>query len=149
MSTIFNRQNENEFIDRILSLSHSSKPIWGKSNVFQMVKYCILSEHMYLGKTRNKRLFIGRIFGSFALKSMLKNSKQLNKNQPTHPIFKITENGDLEPQKKIWINQIKEYNKPKVDFSDFSHPFFGKMNKVQMGQAIYKHIDHHLRQFGV
>jgi hypothetical protein len=29
------------------------------------------------------------------------------------------------------------------------HPHFGKMSKDQWGRLIWKHIDHHLRQFGV
>lgn len=29
------------------------------------------------------------------------------------------------------------------------HPFFGKLTSEQWGKGIYKHLDHHLKQFGV
>ncbi len=43
------------------------------------------------------------------------------------------------------ISLIEEYE----DFSnhDFEHWFFGKMTKGQVGYFVYKHTDHHLRQF--
>jgi len=35
------------------------------------------------------------------------------------------------------------------EHTDFDHWFFGKMSKLQLGQFIYIHSNHHLRQFGV
>jgi hypothetical protein len=29
------------------------------------------------------------------------------------------------------------------------HPMFGKMTADQWGRSMWKHLDHHLRQFGV
>ena len=28
------------------------------------------------------------------------------------------------------------------------HPFFGKLNRQEWARLIYKHLDHHLKQFG-
>ena len=115
-----------------------------------MVKHCILSEEMYLGKTTYNRLFIGRLFGRMALKSVVKNGSPMKKNEPTHPTFKITGTGNLEDQKRIWSSLIQQYeSKSEADFDTFVHPFFGKMTKEQIGVYVYKHTDHHLRQFGV
>ena len=30
-----------------------------------------------------------------------------------------------------------------------THAFFGRLNGDEWGRLMYKHIDHHLRQFGV
>jgi hypothetical protein len=30
-----------------------------------------------------------------------------------------------------------------------SHPFFGQMSRTEWGRLTWKHLDHHLRQFGV
>ena len=81
-----------------------------------------------------------------ALKDFIKDEIPFKKNVPTVPAFKIKElTGDVKLEKKKWINLIDEY----AHFSnvDFVHPFFGKMNKEQIGYLAYKHIDHHLRQF--
>jgi hypothetical protein len=42
------------------------------------------------------------------------------------------------------LNEYAHYANP-----SFFHTFFGKMTKEQVGQLVYKHADHHLRQFGV
>jgi len=101
---------------------------------------------MYLGKTKYKKAFIGRIFGKIGLKNLLKDEKPLGRNAPTNHLFKIKEiNGDVSSEKKKWISLMEEY----AHYSDneFEHWFFGKMTKEQVGYFVYKHTDHHLRQF--
>jgi hypothetical protein len=110
-----------------------------------MLKHCTLWEEMMQGKTKYKRAFIGRIFGKMALKNVLKDDSPLRKSTPTIPEFIITDNGNVEAQKAEWVSRIEQY----THFSnpDFVHPFFGKMTESQIGLLVYKHIDHHLRQF--
>lgn len=148
METIFNQQTIDNFVDRVKRLKADKNAVWGKMTPYQMVKHCILSEQMYLGDTKYKRLFIGRLFGAMALKSIVKDKSPMKQNQPTHPTFKIKGDGNLDEQKNIWINLINRYGE-KVSFAEFVHPFFGKMTKDQIGIYVYKHIDHHLRQFGI
>jgi hypothetical protein len=146
MKTIFDKETRDGLISRVNLLDENNKPEWGKMNVYQMLKHCTLSEQMYLGRTKYKRAFIGRLFGKIALKGMLKDDSPLAKNNPTVPQCKVTEqNGDVAAQKKQWIELIEEYGK--TSKTDFEHTFFGKMTKEQMGQLAYKHVDHHLRQF--
>ena len=63
MKTIFDKNTREELINRINSLDENSTPQWGKMNIYQMLKHCTLCEEMYLGKTKYKRAFIGRLFG--------------------------------------------------------------------------------------
>ena len=82
-----------------------------------------------------------------ALKDFLKD-EPFRRNVPTAPGFKIKEqNGNIVQLKGEWINLIKEYDHFNNN-SNFVHPFFGRMTKEQLGILAYKHIDHHLRQFG-
>ena len=147
METIYNKQTIKQFVERIDQLKESDKALFGKMNAYQMLKHCTLSEEMFQGKKPYKRLLMGVLFGRMALNGILKDEKPIKKNQPTHPDFKITGIGDFENQKMTWVNLLNDYN----DFSpiNFVHPFFGKMSKEEIGQYIYKHTDHHLRQFGV
>jgi len=152
MQTILATQDLNELINRIQSISSASAAEWGKMNAHQMVKHCILSERMYLGEDEYKRTFIGKLFGRMALKSILKDAAPLQKNQPTHPDFAIAglpTGGALETDKQSWIALLKRYAETtEADFTSFVHPFFGRMNREQVGRYVYKHTDHHLRQFG-
>ena len=115
-------------------------------NIYQMLKHCNQWEEMALGKKKYKQTFLGRLFGKMALKDFIKDEAPVKQNLPTVPEFKIKDqSGDIELQKNKWVNLIDEY----AQFSnfDFVHPFFGKMNKDQIGYLAYKHTDHHLRQF--
>lgn len=102
---------------------------------------------MMLGEIKIKRVLIGRIIGKMVLKKALEEGKPFGKNSPTSPLLETTkETGDFELQKKEWLDRIEKY----AEFSNhnFVHPFFGKMSTEQIGVFVYKHADHHLRQFG-
>jgi hypothetical protein len=148
MKSVFDAPTREELIKRINSLNQQSNAQWGKMNVFQMLKHCTLHEDMVLGKIKINRVLPGRLFGGMMLKKVLKDDRPFGKNAPTSSLLKTTkESGDIEHQKKEWINRIEQY----ADYSypNFVHPFFGPMTKEQIGLFAYKHNDHHLRQFGV
>jgi hypothetical protein len=147
MKSIFDKVTRDEIIVRINSINNESVGLWGKMNVYQMLKHCTLWEEMILGKLKVKRMFAGRIIGKMALKDVLRNEEHLRKNSPTSPELKITETtGNISLQKAEWFERIKEYEH--YNYSNFIHPFFGKMTNDQVGLFVYKHADHHLRQFG-
>ncbi|MDF3077595.1 MAG: hypothetical protein K0S09_1484 [Sphingobacteriaceae bacterium] len=147
MNSIFDPQTRTEIISRINSLSANSQAQWGKMNVYQMLKHCTLCEEMYLGKTQHKRAFMGYIFGRIGLKNLMKDEKPIGRNAPTGQAFKVQErSGDVEAEKATWASLIAEYSN--YNKEDFMHWFFGPMTKEQVGIFVYKHSDHHLRQFG-
>jgi hypothetical protein len=146
MKTMLDKATRDELINRINTLNENSKAQWGKMNIYQMLKHCILMDEMLLGKKKYKRAFMGRLIGKMILKNILKNEKPLNRNIPTMPELIIKEsNGNVMSKKTEWIALIGEY--AHFSNSDFVHPFFGSMTKEQIGYQAYKHSDHHLRQF--
>lgn len=147
MKSIFDTSVYTELETRIQTLNDSHTAQWGKMNAYQMVKHCSLCEDMMQGKIHIKRVFIGRLIGKLILSKILKDDKPFGKNSPTGPVLiTLNQSGDIETEKQIWLAKIKEYE----NFSNinFVHPFFGKMTAAQIGIFTYKHIDHHLRQFG-
>jgi len=148
MKTIFDKLTRDELISRINLINETSKAQWGKMNIYQALKHCTLwDEWMQSGKN-NKQVFIGRLFGKIALKKVLKDESPLRRNTPTLPQLRIKETtGDIASEKKKWIALLNEY--AHYVNPGFFHTFFGKMTKEQVGQLVYKHADHHLRQFGV
>lgn len=147
MKSIFDPSTQHEIIERIQSLSLQNKAQWGKMNVYQMVKHCCNCEDMYLGNIKVKRVWISYLIGSMVLKQVLKDEKPFAKNSPTGKELNAgNESGDLETQKAAWIDRIKQYQNYTV--INFVHPFFGPVTREQVGFLDYKHIDHHLRQFG-
>ncbi len=150
MNTIFDKNTREDLMSRIEQINEDKKAKWGKMNVFQMLRHNTYWNGWILGTEDHiyKQAFMGRIFGKIALKSMIKDAKPFDKNIPTSEQFKPNvSNGDLASEKSRWISLVKayeNYNNP-----NFIHDFFGKMTKEQIGILVYKHTDHHLRQFGV
>lgn len=149
MKSIFQKNVLEEVIERIHSLDKTKNPLWGKMTVTQMVRHCILCEQYYQGTIKVKRSLAGRLHGQRAIKEILKDdTTSFDKNAPTKSVFIVNENlQDLESEKQHWILLIKNYETFKDN--EFIHWFFGKITKNQLGQFIYKHCDHHLKQFGV
>jgi hypothetical protein len=147
MKSVLDKATRDELVNRIHQLDERSTAQWGQMNVFQMLRHCALCEELYLGKTKHKRSFIGRLFGKIGLRKILREDKAFPKKAPTSKLFKVEEvNGDVSREKARWVALIGEYeNYP----SDFTHWFFGKMTREQVGYFVYKHNDHHLQQFGV
>lgn len=146
MKTIFDLKIVAELVGRINSLEANSQAQWGKMDAYQMLRHCTLSEDMFQGKKACKRLLIEKLFGSMVLKGILKNENPMKKNQPTHPEMKITGTGNFENEQVKWVELLQEYTS--FSNNNFIHPFFGNMTKEQIGNYVYKHTDHHLRQFG-
>lgn len=150
MKTIFDQNTRVKLIKRIEQISMEDTAGWGKMNVIQMLKHNTYWNGWILGTQDHtyKQAFMGKLFGKLALKRMIKDDKPLDKNIPTSDQFKVQAlDGDLESEKLKWIHLIRNYenyHNPK-----FIHDFFGKMTKEQIGILVYKHTDHHLRQFGL
>ena len=150
MENKFNQSDIESFIKRIDKINAQSAAKWGKMDAYQMLKHCTESELVNLGEKKIKRLFIGRIFGKMVLKSIIKEGSENKKNSKTHPSLIITGKGDVEEQKNKWISKLREYSvTDHQQLIDRAHPFFGKMSLDEWEKFIYKHTDHHLRQFGV
>mgnify|MGYP001437818480 CR=1 FL=1 len=150
MKTIFDKTIREKLIERIGQINQNDNAKWGKMNVFQMLKHNTYWNGWIIGKDDHnyKQAFMGKIFGKIALKKMIKDERPFDKNIPTSAQFKVKElNGELEFKKSKWISLIKEYEN--YNNPEFVHDFFGKMTKEQIGVLVYKHTDHHLRQFGI
>jgi hypothetical protein len=146
MKTVFDKSTREELITRINALNENCTARWGKMTVYQMTKHCTLWEDMVVADKQYPRVFTGRIFGKIALKSILKDDSPLRRNTPSIPELKVSGEGNVPAQKSEWIAKIEHY--AQVSNLHFIHPFFGKMTTEQVGLLAYKHIDHHLRQFG-
>jgi len=146
MKTILDTQTAREVVARINQLNKDSKPLWGKMSIYQMLRHCAMWEEMLLERRIYKQAFIGKIFGRIALKNML-SDKPVKQNMPTVPSFRITDEGNVEAEKQRWVALIGEHGH-RIN-TGFMHPFFGRLTADEAGRLAYKHVDHHLRQFGV
>lgn len=150
MKDIFDPTTIANLKSRIANIETSNRANWGKMNPGQMLRHCIENEKLMLREKAYKRLFIGRLFGKMALHTSIKDDAPMKKNNPTHPALRIKTSGNVAHDKAQWMTLLEKYpTMQPADYEGFVHPFFGSMNRAQVGRLAYKHIDHHLRQFGV
>jgi Protein of unknown function (DUF1569) len=133
-------------IARISKLNAGTPAKWGKMNVSQMLAHCQAQLRVALGDEKLKHSFMGMLFGSWAKKKLLE-EKPFSKGLPTAPSFLIKHNPDFETEKNNLIGMITRFNA--VNITKDPHPFFGKMTIEEWSTGTWKHLDHHLKQFGV
>jgi hypothetical protein len=139
-------QPKEELIARLEKLSPDSKSLWGKMNVGQMLAHLQMPMGVALGDHKLKGNFFAKILGGM-IKSKLWEEKPFKKGLPTAPSFKMTGEKEFNAEKASAIEYIRRFKEENI--SNLIHPFFGKMTIEQWGKANWKHIDHHLQQFGV
>ncbi|MCO4293194.1 DUF1569 domain-containing protein [Solitalea sp. MAHUQ-68] len=148
MKNLLNATDNNEIIERINKLSNQSQALWGKMNVAQMMAHCQQPLKMAFIDKGVKKTFLGMVFGGLIKKQLL-GIKPFKKNLPTDSSFKIVDERDFDNEKVELIRLIKGFS---VGGSEAvvgtKHPIFGTMTPNDWGILSWKHLDHHLQQFG-
>lgn len=149
MNSLFDHNSVLEIKNRILLLQANSPAKWGKMNVAQMLAHCTGGLKMAAGDIHLPRLFIGKLIGPF-LKSSYYNNLPFPKNIQTDKALVITDarNFELEKQELLLLLDKFHHGGP-TNCTKTPHPFLGKFTPEQWSKGMYKHLDHHLRQFGV
>lgn len=148
MNTVFDKKAYDELAQRLEQLSPAAQAKWGKMNVGQMLAHCKKALEMQTGETKPKRIFIGRIIGRF-FKDGFTNDQPLKINSPTGPTMVITDSRDFEKERTEVSRLLKKmYEGGEKGATTHPHSFFGKLEPREWGITAYKHLDHHLRQFG-
>jgi len=148
MKSIFNPIDNTEFIDRINKLSPASQALWGKMNVGQMLAHCQVPIKVALGDLQLKRGLMGVLFGKIAKKKLLE-EKPFKPNLPTFRDAIIKDDQDFDKEKQGLIDLVKKFTAGPGVITKIPHPFFGAMTVDEWNALQVKHLDHHLRQFGV
>ncbi len=147
MESIYNKTDNQNFIDRINQLSPNSQAVWGKMSVDQMFKHTNGAIEIAFGEKTIKVNFLMKLFGKM-LKDKIFNS-EFKKNSPTAKEFIFTDKYDFEVSKKELINNFEKFAEGEKSIKTLDHPFWGKMTYNDWDKLMWKHLDHHLRQFGV
>ncbi|MEL6590720.1 MAG: DUF1569 domain-containing protein [Bacteroidota bacterium] len=138
-----------EVIQRIETLTHSSTPLWGKMDVAQMLSHCAAGMEMALGDRMYKQQFMGKLIAPF-MKQAYYNDKPFARNLPTHPSLKIVKQQDFDREAEQLKSLVKRFHQGGTEVcTKGPHPMFGHYTPHQWASGMYKHLDHHLRQFGV
>ena len=148
MQNLFQPEAVDEIISRVDRLQPGAQRQWGKMDLAQMMAHCSAALDMASGRLVLPRLFIGRLIGRF-IKPIYSNDKPFSQNNPTDPKLVVSDQRDFfreREQLKLKVRQFHEGGEAKC--TRHPHPFFGSLTPREWGIGMYKHLDHHLRQFG-
>lgn len=147
MKNLFEESVYKEIRERLNNLNENSERQWGKMTHGQMMHHCQGPFNIMLGKNDYgmKPNWLAKVF----FKKSLYNDKLWRKNLPTASFLKETEPRNFQVEKKNLEGLLDEFNSQRDRDHWPEHPGFGYFTKEQYGQMQYKHLDHHLRQFGV
>jgi len=136
-------------LERIEHLTPGSRAQWGKMNAGQMLAHCNASLETAMGQKVFKWMFIGRILGTF-MKRRILGEKPFDKSSPTDKSYIFPENVSFAAEKDKIARSVKKfYEGGPSGCTVHPHPFFGHFTPEQWAVFEWKHLDHHLRQFGV
>ena len=150
MKNVFSKDIVNELISRINNLTTNTQPNWGKMSASQMLAHCCVAyEMIYTDKHPRPNAFVKTLLIWFVKKPVV-NEKPYPKNGRTAPQFIISDTREFETEKKRLVDFIIKTQELGEDYFDgkASHSF-GKLSITEWNNSFYKHLDHHLRQFGV
>ena len=147
---IFIKTVTDELISRIEKLTPKSQPLWGKMNVAQMLAHCCVSyELVYEMDKFPKPGRIMKFIIQLLAKSQVVGEKPYPKNGRTAPAFMITDERDFEKEKDRLVSYlIKTQELGESYFDGRESQSFGKLSIAEWNNLFYKHLDHHLKQFG-
>ncbi len=148
MKTLYQRETVDEVILRVENLEPAAVRQWGKMDVAQMMAHCSAGLDMARGQLNPPRIFIGRLLGPI-FKPVFTNEKPFGKNAPTDKKLVVSNQRDFvreQEQLKLKLRQFHEGGEAQC--TRHPHPFFGALTPQAWGRGMYKHMDHHLRQFG-
>jgi hypothetical protein len=149
MQNLFQPEAAAEVISRIDKLQPTTQHQWGKMDVGQMMAHCSATLDAASGRVVLPRLLIGRILGPF-VRHVFTNDKPFSKNGPTHKNLVIADKRDFareQEQLKVKVQQFHDGGEAQC--TKHPHAFFGPITPHEWATGMYKHLDHHLRQFGV
>ncbi len=150
MKNLFDPASVREVRERALRLRPDSKRQWGKMNAAQAAAHCSASLEMALGDLRPPRVLAGRIMGPIVKRFALGNDEPMHRNSPTARDLVMSGEHDLDTERTRLVGLIDRFAVAGPGgCSSHPHPFFGKLTPPQWAELMYKHLDHHLRQFGV
>jgi len=149
LPNIFTKEVANTVVQRINALTPATTPEWGKMNASQMLAHCnVTYEMVYEDKHPKPNFFVKMMLKSF-VKKLVVSEAPYPRNSRTAPAFLVTTDKEFNAEKSRLISHItKTQELGEAHFNNKESNSFGPLNSTEWNNMFYKHLDHHLKQFG-
>ena len=150
MKNLFEAATVGEIKERLAQLKPTSERLWGTMTAAQAVAHCAAGVEMAIGDINPPRMFLGRIIGRIIKPMALGNAEPFRRNTPTSKDLLVSSDRNFDAERDRLLGLIDRFVAagPK-GCTRHPHTFFGPLTPDEWATLGYKHLDHHLRQFGV
>jgi hypothetical protein len=150
VKNLYEKGTAEELKERLARLTPDSERLWGRMSAAQMVAHCSAGMEMAVGDRLPPRIFVGRIIGGMVKARVLGNDEPLRRNTPTEKGMRVEGERDLEAERERLRGLVDRFVAAgPAGCTTHPHSFFGRLTPQEWAILMYKHLDHHLRQFGV
>jgi hypothetical protein len=150
MKDIFDPTVISELKSRVGRLNESSQQLWGKMNAAQMIAHVNVAYELDDTSKYPPVGAVKKFFMKLFLKPIVVSEKPYKPNSPTAPEFKVSDKQVFEQQKSNLFKHLDEVSGlGRSHFEGKEARSFGPLTAQEWNNMLYKHIDHHLNQFGV
>ncbi|WP_432671621.1 DUF1569 domain-containing protein [Flavobacterium sp. SM2513] len=150
MEDIFDKSISEKIIGRINVLNPSSESKWGKMTVDQMLAHCNVTYELVYDDKHPKPNGLKKWLLKVFVKNMVVSEKPYPKNGRTAPEFLVTNEKNFKDEKdRLIFYVIKTQELGSNYFDNKESHSFGILTKTEWNNLFYKHLNHHLMQFGV
>lgn len=133
-------------LERIARLEPDAAPVWGRMSSAQMLAHCAEVQEVMNGASLEGTPWYLRLAGPLIRRGVL-GTRPYARNLRTHPQYVQTSAREFEAEKRRLLEALTAYRESAS--KPVKHPLFGQLTAAEKGWGAYKHLDHHLTQFGV
>jgi hypothetical protein len=149
MKHLFDAVRVEEVQARMAQLRPESTALWGTMNPAQALAHCALALEWAVGDRIPPRMWLGRIMGRMVKPMVLGNDAPMRRNSPTAKDLVVQGARDLGTERERLRGLIDRFAAAgPAGCTRHAHSFFGRLTPEEWATLMYKHLDHHLRQFG-
>lgn len=131
---------------RLQQLRAEQRPRWGRMDASRMLLHLLEAYRMPNGDLRIPRRPMPL---RFLVRWLLLYVLPFPKGAPTARELLIRPATSFDADKAELERVIRGLQPPDTDAQVGDHPIFGRMSVRDWGVLLYKHTDHHFRQFGI
>lgn len=147
---IFDNKVSQELIGRIDKLDPQKQPSWGKMSVDQMLAHCNVTYELVYESKHPKAVGFKKFILKLLVKNLVVNDKPFKRSSQTAHEFVMKGSKDFDVEKARLIEHIQKTEKlGESHFHNKESHSFGPLTSGEWNNMFYKHLDHHLSQFGV
>ena len=148
MRSIARPQDLDALIGRLRALEPTAQRQWGTMSLPQALAHCQMPLRVAVGELLLKRSLLGLLFGRWAKRKLLALAPW-KPGMPTAPEFKVSDQRDFAHEKRALLDLVQRFGeRGPTGLTAHPHPFFGRLTTDEWQALQWRHLDHHLRQFG-